>query len=318
VLDVLQAGAMYAAIGLFRAHDVDRASELGGRLSRRLMHRRLARASTIETIRIAFPEIDDAGLERLVGDMAESLGRGIAETAHLAAFMGEAGRARFAFEGLSNLEAALARGRPLLIVSGHFGNFELAFVALHHAGVRSAAITRRPNNRFVADWAARNRARLGFDLQFTNEHSGTRQMFARLRAGGNVGMLIDQAVADGIPAPLFGRPAMTTLTPATLALELDVTILPMAVRRQTGAHFKAVFHPAILPPGSGNAARDIFAMTGAINAFVEEEVRARPADWLWMHRRWKPVATLSRRALRLLDEAGMEVPPQVLSAAPKG
>src|SRR5690606_19484526 len=123
-----------------------------------------------------------------------------------------------------------------------------------------------------------------------------------LRQGEPMVMLIDQHLAEGIPVPLFGHDAMTTHAPATLAGTLDIPVLPMSVRRGEGSHFEVIFSPPLRYPRTGNDDRDVMAMTAALNRFVEGEVRARPGHWLWMHRRWKPVATLSRRASRMVGE----------------
>jgi KDO2-lipid IV(A) lauroyltransferase len=297
----LQSGPVLGLLGLARTMDVDRASALGGRLGRFLAARTLRRPATIATIRTAFPERDEAAATELVDAMAENLGRTVAESAHLDKFMGDAGRERFTFEGLDNLERARAAGQPLLVISGHFGNWEVIFPAMHHAGIAAGGITRRPNNPYLADWFANNRSRLGFDQQYPKGSDGTRQMLLRLKKGGDMAMLVDQHLAQGIPAPLFGQPAMTVHTPAVLALKHGVTVLPIGVRREPdGARFRAVIHPALSLPGTGNEGRDIYQMTAALNAFVEAEVRARPGHWLWMHQRWKPVATLSPRAARLV------------------
>jgi KDO2-lipid IV(A) lauroyltransferase len=300
----LQAMPLFGLMKLARAFDVDRASDLGGSVGRRFVTPLLRRPSTIATIRTAFPELDEAAALDLIGGMAENLGRTVAETAHLEKFMGEAGRQRFTFVGLEHLEAARATGQPLLVISGHFGNWEVIFPAMHHAGIAAAGITRRPNNPYVADWFADNRTRLGFDQQYPKGGDGTRHMLVRLRKGGDMAMLVDQHLAQGIPAPLFGQQAMTVHTPAVLALKHGVTVLPIGVRREPhGARFRAVFHPPLASPGTGNEGRDITAMTAQLNAFVETEVRARPTDWLWMHQRFRPVATLTARAARLMDEA---------------
>jgi len=296
----LQAGPVLGLLALARTMDVDRASALGGWIGRRLAAGPLRRPATIATIRTAFPERDEAAAIELVDAMAENLGRTVAESAHLDKFMGEAGRERFTFEGLDHLEQARAAGRPLLVISGHFGNWEVIFPAMHHAGIAAGGITRRPNNPYLADWFADNRSRLGFDQQYSKGSEGTRQMLTRLRKGGDMAMLVDQHLAQGIPAPLFGQPAMTVHTPAVLALKHGVTVLPLGVRREPGgARFHAVFHAPLASPGTGDEGRDITGMTAALNAFVETEVRARPGHWLWMHQRWKPVATLSPRASRL-------------------
>jgi len=300
----LQAAPVLGLLRIARLMDVDRASALGGRIGRRFAASLLRRPATIATIRTAFPDLDEAGAIQLIDGMAENLGRTIAESAHLDKFMGDAGRARFTFDGLDHLERARALGQPLLVISGHFGNWEVIFPAMHHAGIAAGGITRRPNNPYLADWFADNRSRLGFDQQYPKGGDGTRLMLARLRKGGDMAMLVDQHLAQGIPAPLFGQSAMTVHTPAVLALKHGVTVLPIGVRREPGgARFRAVCHPPLAQPGTGNEARDIAELTAQLNAFVEAEVRARPTDWLWMHQRFKPTEQLSPRALRLLDQA---------------
>lgn len=299
----LQAGPVLGLLALARTMDVDRASALGGQIGRQLAARPLRRPATIATIRTAFPELDEASVNQLVDAMADNLGRTVAESAHLDKFMGPAGRARFTFEGLDHLDRARALGRPLLVISGHFGNWEVIFPAMHHAGIAAGGITRRPNNPYLADWFANNRSRLGFDQQYPKGSEGTRQMLARLRQGGDMAMLVDQHLAQGVPAPLFGQSAMTVHTPAVLALRHGITVLPLGVRREPeGARFRAVFHAPLSPPGTGSEGGDILALTTALNAFVEAEVRARPGHWLWMHQRFKPVGTLSARAMRLIAE----------------
>lgn len=301
---MLQAAPLFGLMRLARAFDVDRASDLGGKVGRRVAAPLLRRPSTLTTIRTAFPELDEAGALALVDGMAENLGRTVAETAHLEKFMGPAGRERFTFEGLDNLETARRAGRPLLVISGHFGNWEVIFPAMHHIGIAAAGITRRPNNPYVADWFADNRTRLGFDQQYPKGSDGTRHMLQRFRKGGDVAMLVDQHLAQGIPAPLFGQSAMTVHTPAILALRHGVTVLPIAVRREPeGARFRTLIYPPLLPPGTGNEASDTLALTTQLNAFVEAEVRARPSEWLWMHQRFRPVQSLTARAARLVEEA---------------
>jgi Kdo2-lipid IVA lauroyltransferase/acyltransferase len=297
-----EAALLIGLLNLARQFSIDRSSAVGGWIGRHVAAPLMRKDSTIETIGMAFPDLNRAGVISLIDGMGESLGRALAESASLEKFMGPEGRSRFTFEGLEHVAATKASGKPVLFVSGHFGNFELSFVAIHHVGWNASVVSRRPNNPQIADWYANKRTSLGYEAQIPKGPEGTRQMVSVLKKGGNVGMLIDQRLTEGIPVPLFGHEAMTAHTPAALAISLGAIIQPLAVRRNDGARFTAVFHPPILPPGLGNEARDIFAVTEAINAFVETEVRARPTDWLWMHKRWSPAKQLSRRAERLLAE----------------
>lgn len=300
----LDAGLLFGLSAVLRRFDIDRAGAIGAWFGRHVLAP-LGRnvPATVETLHIAYPPLDAAGTRAMLTASYENLGRIIAEIALLDRFIAGAAWDRFTVRGLEHLEAAQALGKGLIIASGHFSNWEMTSVALHHLGIPYSGVTRPPNNPWVADWIEGKRAGLGMQRQIPKGPEGTRQLFSALRNGEAVLMMIDQHLAQGIPAPLFGRPAMTTHAPATFAQKLDVAVLPMSLRRTEGSHFEIVFYPALRYPRSGNDARDVLAMTTELNRFVETEVRARPEHWLWMHRRWKPVGTLSRRAARVVGEA---------------
>lgn len=293
---------LFSALGLLRLFSLDRASAIGAWFGSTVLAPFGRSKSTLATLRTAYPELDDAAAKRLLAGMTENIGRIVAETAHLESFATPAGVARLTFAGIDHLRAAEAQGRGVLVISGHFGNWELVTPALHHLGSKLSLVTRPPNNPWVAEWIAGLRARLGAVSQIPKGRDGTRAMFSTLKRGETLLMLIDQHLSQGIPAPLFGVPAMTTHAPAILAERLNVPVVPMSVRRTEGAHFQIGFHPAVEFARSGNSARDILEMTTTLNDFIEAEVRRRPEHWLWMHQRFRPVETLSRRADRLVRD----------------
>lgn len=300
----LDAALVYGLAGFFRLFDLDTASNIGGWFGRNVLNPLLGDKASRETIAVAFPELDDAGRRRLARDMWDNIGRNLAEIAQLERFAGDSGKARFTFEGLEHLEEAMATGKPPIMVSGHFSNWELAFVAANHSGLFGAGITRPPNNPWVAEFIAERRRRVGFTEQIPKGKDGTRRLFAVLRQGRSIGLLIDQRLDEGIPVPLFGTEAMTTHAPATFARKLGLPIVPLAVRRTKGAHFHAVWYPVVYPTETENSSRDILEMTATLNRFVEAEVRAAPGHWLWMHPRFRRRrAELSRRAGRVVGEA---------------
>jgi KDO2-lipid IV(A) lauroyltransferase len=300
----LDAAVLFGLSGLLRVFGIDRATAIGAWFGRTVMAP-LGRSNrnTIETLRTAYPGLDDAEVRAMLTASYENLGRIIAEIALLDRFVSPDAWPRFTVTGREHLDAARALGKGMIIATGHFSNWEIVGIALHHLKVPYSAVTRPPNNPWVAQWIERKRAGMGTHRQIPKGSEGTRQLFSALRQGEPVVMLIDQHLAEGIPVPLFGRDAMTTHAPATLAGKLDIPVLPMSVRRTEGSHFEVIFYPAMLYPRTGNDDRDVMAMTAGLNDFVEGEVRARPGHWLWMHRRWKPVATLSRRASRMVDQA---------------
>ena len=115
---------------------------------------------------------------------------------------------------------------------------------------------------------------------------GARGVLGHLRAGGFLAMLADQKMNDGIQATLFGLPAMTPSAGAALALRFRCPLLPAHAERLGPARFRIIVEPPLSLPDSGDRPADIAALTQAMNDCLERWIRARPAEWLWLHRRW--------------------------------
>ena len=117
-------------------------------------------------------------------------------------------------------------------------------------------------------------------------HRAARGITDTMRRGGVLGMLVDQKTNNGIEATFFGRPAMTTQVPAVCALNYDCLLIPVQVERLKGARFRVTVHPPLAVQPTDDRAADMRTVTEAINAVVEAWVRQRPAQWMWLHRRW--------------------------------
>ena len=99
-------------------------------------------------------------------------------------------------------------------------------------------------------------------------------------------MLVDQKQNDGIAVPFFGRDAMTAPAIARIGLRFGCPLLPIAVERLSGARFRVTVMPALNLAATGNVALDVLAGMTRVNALIEDWIRARPEQWLWLHRRW--------------------------------
>jgi Kdo2-lipid IVA lauroyltransferase/acyltransferase len=107
-----------------------------------------------------------------------------------------------------------------------------------------------------------------------------------VRRGGFVTMLVDQKQNDGIAVAFFGAPAMTAPAIARLARRFDCPIVPIRVERLGGAHFRFTVEKVLETVATGNGATDVLATMTRVNATIEDWVRSRPEQWLWLHRRW--------------------------------
>jgi KDO2-lipid IV(A) lauroyltransferase len=294
----LETAAFFLVIGFFRLFSTDRASAIGGWIARNIVGRTFLSDRPLRNLRMAFPEKSDAEIAAILNEMWENLGRVMAEYAHLDEISWLGSNPRITVSGLEHFEAARARRTGIILASAHFANWEIMPIAAREYGVTGGVIVRHANNPYVSHWLDALRSRKGMPEQISKGPHGIKRMFTLLRKGETILLLADQRASEGIRVPFFGRDAFTTPAPASLALKLGAVIVPVVNRRAGKARFHMEVYPAIEPPNTGDHDRDVHLMTAAITRFIEDRVRERPGEWLWVHKRWvKEDAPLRKRAL---------------------
>jgi len=293
----LEAAGFFTVIGFFKLFGLDRASAIGGWIGRTLVAPTPMSRLAIENLSAAYPEKSPAEIKAIVRAMWENLGRVLGEYAHLDRIHSIGPNARITMTGVEEIERARARGKGVIFVSAHFANWEIMPWIARDLDLTGGVIVRPANNPYVNRWLEKVRARNGMAEQIPKGASGTRRVFALLRKGECVLLLADQRASEGILVPFFGRDAFTTPAPAALALRLGAAVIPVSNTRLKGAHFAAHAYPAMEPPSTGDADRDLIEFTAAITQFIEARVRERPHEWLWIHKRWvRADAPLGKRA----------------------
>ena len=296
----LETAGFLAVIGFFRLFDIDRASAFGGWIGRTLVAPTPMSRLAIDNLKAAFPEKSPAEITGIVRAMWDNLGRVMAEYAHLDKLHLDGPDPRITIDGLDILDAAIASGKGILLVSGHFANWEIMPFAARDYGITGGVIVRPANNPHVNRWLERARIRNGMAEQIPKGASGTRRIFSLLRKGEAALLLVDQRASEGITIPFFGRDAFTTPAPAALAIKLGAVVVPASNERAGGARFRMTVHKPIEPPNTGDPDRDLLEFTAAMTRFIEERVRERPHEWLWIHKRWvRGDAPLRKRAQAL-------------------
>jgi KDO2-lipid IV(A) lauroyltransferase len=271
--------------GLFRLLPLDAASSVGGWLARTIGPRLGVSKRAEANLRVALPHLDESETRRIMRGMWDNLGRVIAEYPHLGSIQIYEPGGRVEFVGEEYITPLIAAGKPMIFVSAHFGNWEIATMAATQRGLAVAEVYRAANNPWVDRLIHRYRGTIGSEL-IPKGTIAARRSIAALREGRHLAMLVDQKMNDGIAVPFFGRPAMTAPAVAQLALRFDCAIMPARVERLGGARFRIVLSPPVEIPRSGDRHADTLAIMTAINSEIEAWVRARPEMWLWLHRRW--------------------------------
>jgi KDO2-lipid IV(A) lauroyltransferase len=301
----VEAAVFFAFIGFFKLFGLDGASALGGWLGRNIFYRTRTSQRGRDNLQKAYPEKSGAEIEAILLEMWDNLGRTVAEYAHLDKLSMHGPDPRLQVANLEIVDKAVASGKGVMFVSGHFANWETMPFAAAQYGVEGGEVYRPLNNPYVDRWMVRQRMANGPKDQIAKGAQGTRRIFSLLRAGKAIFILVDQKTNEGLPAPFFGRDAMTTPAPAALALKLNCIILPTSNERLSGARFRVTIHPPLEFAPGGDHDQDMHRLTIQITESIEQMVRSRPSQWLWIHRRWpKPGDKIrSKRAKALAAQS---------------
>jgi Kdo2-lipid IVA lauroyltransferase/acyltransferase len=263
---------------------LDCASALGGALARRIGPFLGVCENARRNISRAFPELSEIEIARVVASMWDNLGRVAAEYPHLMKIRVFEPGGRVETHGFEQ-RGSCDRGRPADDhLSGHFANWEIAMLAGIQHGISVAQIYRAANNPLLDRMIARFRGD-GGEL-IPKGRIAARRAIAALRRGTHLTLLVDQKMNDGIPVSFFGRLAMTAPALAVLALRFDCDVLPARMERLDGARFRLTVFPPLPLTRSGDPQADAAALMAGVNATLEEWIRDRPEQWLWVHRRW--------------------------------
>ena len=281
----LEAFAVRLAFALFTRMTLERASALGGWLGRSLGPRLPVSRRARDNLRRAFPDMEESEIERIVRGMWDNLGRVAAEYPHLGEIDCYAADGPVEVVGTETIDRLRDEGTGCIFFGGHLANWEIGPLGAAQRGLVLNYIYRRANNRVVEGIVRAARAP-GGGAHAAKGHHGARQITAALRAGGHLGILVDQKFNEGIAVPFFGRDAMTTPALATLTRLYGCRVVPVRVERLVGARFRLTVYPPLETPARGTSEDDAYAIMSRVNAIIEGWIRERPDQWLWVHRRW--------------------------------
>ncbi len=226
------------------------------------------------------PDLPEAEIARLCKAVPNNAGRTLIELYSGEQFVARAKAAPITGPGYAALEQARADGRPVILVTGHFGNYDVSRAALIAKGHNMGALYRRMSNPYFNEHYVRSISTIGTPM-FEQGRKGMTQMVRHIKSGGVLGILTDLHAHGGARLNYFGKPAITSLVTAELALKFNAALIPVyAVRQDNGLDFEIVVQDEI--PHS-----DPETMTQAVNDGLEALVRENMHQWFWIHRRWK-------------------------------
>ena len=249
------------------------------------------RRRALDNLAYARPALADVERRRIADAVLDNAGRTMIENYDVAGLLARMADAPITGAGLPAIEEARAQGRPVLFVTGHFGNFEAPRAALVARGWRIGGLYRPMANPFFNAHYAANMHSLG-DPVFEQGRRGTMGLLRHIKDGGMGVLLFDVYSSDGVPIDFLGKPAPTLTSAADIALRTGALFVPFfGIRKPDGIGFEIVFES---PIAHGDPAEMMREATRRLEARIE----ADPGQWFWIHRRWKPRRQAKRQRRR--------------------
>jgi Kdo2-lipid IVA lauroyltransferase/acyltransferase len=252
-----------------------------------LLHGKLRRVG-MRNLEIAFPEKCARERRRIVRAVFDGLGRQLAEFCLFPRYTREKIPSIATYEGFENFENARRRGKGVLVLTGHFGGWEIGSFAHSLYGHPMKIVVRDLDNSLVDSLVKRYRTLHGNETIDNREFA--RGLLASMRAGETVGILMDTNMTppQGVFVPYFGVPACTASGLARMALKTGAAVVPgFTFWDAELGKYKVIFEPALVLTQTGDTEADVIANTALFNSVLEKHVRHLPEQWLWVHRRWK-------------------------------
>lgn len=242
----------------------------------------------VRNLELALPELSAKDRRDILRGTYRSLALQMVEFCRMARYTAENTRDWIRTEGLEHYLAARARGKGVLVVTGHLGAWELSSFYHSLMGYPMGMVIRRLDNRRLDDYV--NGIRCMHGNRVLHKDDFARGLLTAMRAGETVGILMDTNMRppQGVFVEFFGRQACTASGLARVALKTGAAVLPgFMVWEKAERKYVLRFGPELKFTQTGDAEADAIAATQVCASVTEEWVRRYADQWLWIHRRWK-------------------------------
>jgi KDO2-lipid IV(A) lauroyltransferase len=242
----------------------------------------------MRNLQLALPELSSKARKRILRRVYIHLGWQLVEFCRMTRYTAQNTRDWMRTEGLEHYFAAEARGKGVLIITGHLGAWELSSFYHSLMGHPMGMIIRNLDNRRLDAYVNGIRCLHG-NFVISKDDFG-RGLLKAIHAGGTVGILMDTNMTppQGEFVPFFGVDACTGTGLAHIARQTGAAVLPgFMLWEPAEGRYVLRFGPEIEMPRTADRAADILEGTRRATAAIESWIRRYPDQWLWIHRRWK-------------------------------
>ena len=251
------------------------------------LHPRLRRVG-LRNLQLAFPDKSLKERRKILRGVYVSLGRLLGEACQFPKYTRENAVQIAVYQGFENFQEAESRGRGVLLLTGHFGGWEVGSFFHSLQGHPMQIVVRPLDNPHVDSLVQRYRGLHGNSMIGKQEFA--RGLIAAMRQNLTVGILMDTNMTppQGVFVDFFGIPACTASGVARVALHTDAAVVPaFTIWDPVLRKYRVEFDRPVDLVRTGDVEADTVANTAKFTKILEEYVRRYPDQWLWVHRRWK-------------------------------
>ncbi|MCP3883374.1 MAG: lauroyl acyltransferase [Sulfitobacter sp.] len=238
------------------------------------------RARALENLAMIWPQMPQERRAEIASRCLNNVGRSFIENYSARDFPKRMAKNTPTGAGVAALEKAAEQGKPVILVTGHYGNYEAMRACLVARGYDIGGLYRNMKNPYFNAHYVQTMEAFGGPV-FPQGRRGTAGFVRHLKEGGQLVLLFDQHVFGAPALDFLGQPANTALSAAELALRYDALLIPFyGIRQADGVSFDTVLEAPV--PHS-----DAVTMTQALNDSLTARVKTDPEQWFWVHRRWR-------------------------------
>lgn len=239
-----------------------------------------------EHIRQSLDITDERQVKTIAKKCFKNLGKTVVEFMQFSHINPEQIQKCVSFEGIQHVENALAKGKGAIILTGHFGNWELLAASISAAVAPLSPIVRELRSPRLNALVSRYREKAGYTT--IDRDTGVRQALRCLKRNELLGIVADvDTTVNGVFVDFFGRPAYTPYSPVAFALKTGAAILPSFIVRQPDGRHRAIIEPPLSLERCDVKEKELVFNTQKFTKIIESYIRKNPEQWIWMHRRWK-------------------------------
>lgn len=226
-------------------------------------------------------------VEKVIREHFRNLGRYFVEISKIYYGLGRRIIDSVEFEGLEHIHQAQSKGKGVIFLTGHCGNWELMAIATSIRLMKLTIVARTVNNPYLNKFIGKAREKYGNTVIY--KQGALKGVMESLKKGGCVGILMDQAVTrpEGYVIEFLRRGAWTTKIPSLVARKTGAAVLPAFIHRTEKGHKVTVYSEVALSDSTGEDV--VVEDTRRFSGYIERYIREYPSEWLWIHRRWKRV-----------------------------